>query len=92
LEATINGSGNIIINGTAKDLEIKINGSGDFRGVALSAFTSDIEINGSGKARVNVKDNLNADLKGSGSVYYLGSPKIKTNISGSGEVKKIKGN
>lgn len=89
ITASVNGSGNIIINGTVKDANIEINGTGDFKGLALDAFTSDIEINGSGNVRLNVKNDLSVNIKGSGSVYYLGEPNIRTKIDGSGEVKKV---
>ncbi len=90
VKADISGSGDIIVNGSAKDLDVSINGSGDFKALGLQAFSSNVDINGSGEARLNVKNKLNINLNGSGSVLYRGMPKIKTNISGSGEVKKIR--
>ncbi|NOY50993.1 MAG: DUF2807 domain-containing protein [Chlorobi bacterium] len=90
VKADISGSGDIIVNGSTKDLDVSINGSGGFEALGLQAFSSNVDINGSGEARLNVKNKLNINLNGSGSVLYSGMPKIKTDISGSGEVRKIR--
>jgi hypothetical protein len=47
-----------------------------------------VKISGSGKCKINVGDSLEANISGSGSVYYKGDPdKIRSNVSGSGKVK-----
>lgn len=90
VDARINGSGSIIAKGTTKNLKVKINGSGDFKALDLQAFETSVKINGSGDAKVNSKNKLYVEISGSGSVKYKGaSQKIKTNITGSGEVTKI---
>lgn len=89
VKANINGSGNMIINGTTKDLDIRINGSGDFKGLGLQAYETSVEVNGSGNAKINTKNRLDVEIKGSGTITYKGDPKIKSDIIGSGELKKI---
>lgn len=90
VDAKINGSGNMLVKGTTKNLKVRINGSGDFRALDLQSFETSVKINGSGDAIVNSKNKLYVEISGSGSVKYKGaSQKIKTNITGSGEVKKI---
>lgn len=89
VKAKINGSGNMIVNGTTKDLDIRINGSGDFKGLGLLAYETSVEVNGSGNAKINTKNSLDVEIKGSGTITYKGDPKIKSDIIGSGELKKI---
>lgn len=89
VKAKINGSGNMIVNGTTKNLDIKINGSGDFKGLGLYAYETTVVVNGSGNSKINTKNSLDVEIKGSGTITYKGNPKIKTDIIGSGELKKI---
>ena len=89
VKAKINGSGNMIVNGTTKNLDIKINGSGDFKGLGLLAYETTVVVNGSGNSKINTKNSLDVDIKGSGTVVYSGDPKIKIDIIGSGKVKKM---
>lgn len=91
LEASVNGSGNMILNGTAKETDLSLNGSGNFMGLGLNTFEAKIDISGSGDADIHALNKLVVEIRGSGSVVYIGSPDIKTNISGSGNVTK-KGN
>lgn len=91
MEASIAGSGNMILNGTAKETELSIKGSGNFLGLGLNTFEAEINISGSGDADIHALNKLVVDITGSGSVKYIGSPDIKTSISGSGNVTK-KGN
>jgi hypothetical protein len=39
--------------------------------------------------KVNLSKSLDADISGSGSVFYKGNPVISTHISGSGNVKPL---
>lgn len=90
LEATITGSGNIdILQGTAKQANLRISGSGSIRSTGVSVLQAETEISGSGNIRVKVSDKLSARISGSGSIYYTGSPQITTNISGSGNVRPL---
>lgn len=87
--AEIAGSGNIILVGTCDNLEVDIDGSGDFKGAGLNTFSSRAEINGSGTASVVAHNKLNATVVGSGVIDYTGNPEINISISGSGTVNKI---
>jgi hypothetical protein len=50
---------------------------------AKSAITN---TSGSGTIKLNASETLDVTIAGSGSVFYCGTPIIKTNISGSGRV------
>ena len=87
LAMSIAGSGEITAAGRVEDLSISIGGSGSCNAVALRAKRARVAVRGSGDATVNAQDELEAIVAGSGSIWYVGSPKIESNISGSGEIK-----
>ena len=85
-DATVTGSGDIDAAGTTEDLTVRISGSGDFRGVDLTATTADVDISGSGSVVVNASDELDVSIRGSGDVEYIGNPALTQNITGSGSI------
>ena len=88
LTQKISGSGNIVVSGEADRAEVSISGSGNLDALDLEADHYAVRISGSGKCKINVGDSLEANISGSGSVYYKGDPdKIRSNVSGSGKVK-----
>ncbi len=89
IKSQINGSGEMKFSGAVQKLEIEINGSGDINAQELSVSLCDIDINGSGKAYLTVKDKLDISIVGSGDVIYAGEPSIKSNVTGNGKIKSI---
>ncbi len=86
-----NGSGDIIFESATQvdNLYIKKSGSGDVRAFNVESRKSEIVINGSGDAEVNVAEDLVVSINGSGNVFYLGDPNISiVEIIGSGKVIK----
>jgi hypothetical protein len=88
-DAKISGSGRINISGNSRDADITISGSGDFYGGEFRVRNADVRVSGSGKARVSVSDNLNANISGSGEIHYYGNPRIDSKVSGSGRIRKM---
>lgn len=87
IKAVVSGSGDIfILNGTAKNEDLRISGSGKIIMDNVAAEKGIATISGSGNMKVNLTSTLNATISGSGSVYYRGTPQITTHISGSGKV------
>ncbi len=87
--AQINGSGDVTVGGSARDVYIEINGSGDVDAFNLRAEEGTVGVNGSGDARVNVTDYLKAEIKGSGNVYYKkGVQRTLFMDEGSGEIRE----
>lgn len=84
---SINGSGNIDAKGTAAQGAYYINGSGNINALDVNATIVHADINGSGRIRTYVIQQLFADIDGSGSIYYRGNPQVNTTISGSGSVE-----
>ena len=89
-EFNVSGSGKIIASGTAKRVKTSISGSGRVQAADLVTNTCDVRISGSGDVVIEVRDELEANITGSGSVTYKGSPsKINSHASGSGKVRKM---
>lgn len=87
-EVDISGSGTVTPEGVSERLDVSISGSGAFKGEALVSAMGTVSVSGSGEALVNVTDDLDADVSGSGTVGYIGDPTVSTSISGSGEVSR----
>lgn len=88
-EGTIAGSGNLIIQGKVREVELQISGSGEIDAQSLIAEEAFVKISGSGDVKVFAEENFDGRVSGSGSIYYYGEPKsLSTNVSGSGRIKK----
>lgn len=86
----ISGSGKIEASGSADRVKAQISGSGKVLAANLETNSCDVRISGSGGVEINVKNELDANITGSGSVSYKGSPKkVNSHSTGSGKVKKI---
>ena len=88
LAVTIGGAGDVEIRGSADSQEVEISGSGEYRAGDLESKEATIDVRGSGLATVNVSDELEAEVSGSGSVEYIGDPMVQQEVSGAGEVRK----
>ena len=87
VESTITGSGSITLDGRTKNFDASITGSGDFKCSGLKSENTNVDITGSGSARVFASVFLKARTRGSGDIVYSGNPG-STDIkkSGSGSV------
>ncbi|MCI0751386.1 MAG: DUF2807 domain-containing protein [Flammeovirgaceae bacterium] len=86
----VSGSGKIIASGSSQEVEAKISGSGKVLAADLVTNKCEVRISGSGDVEINVKEELDATIAGSGDVRYKGEPKrVNANASGSGSVKKM---
>jgi hypothetical protein len=85
----ISGSGKIQAQGTSKSVKATISGSGRVNAGDLATEKCEVRISGSGDLEINVKDELEAHVTGSGSISYTGEPKrVNSHTSGSGHVRK----
>lgn len=86
----VSGSGKVLASGTAQSVEADISGSGKVLAAELETGRCEVRISGSGDVEINVKDELDAKISGSGSVAYKGSPRhVNSHSSGSGKVRKL---
>jgi hypothetical protein len=89
-EFGVSGSGKIEASGSASRVKTSISGSGKVLAGNLETNSCEVRITGSGDVEINVKNELDANITGSGSVRYKGNPsKINSHSSGSGHVRKM---
>jgi hypothetical protein len=86
----ISGSGKIEASGRADKVKTSISGSGKVLAADLETNSCNIRISGSGDVQINVKNEIDAVISGSGSVSYRGHPsKVNSHSSGSGSLRKM---
>jgi len=89
-EFGVSGSGKIKATGTAGNVKTNISGSGRILAANLETNKCEVRITGSGDVEINVKDELDASITGSGSVNYKGNPShVNSHSTGSGHVHKM---
>ncbi|MGE3954224.1 MAG: head GIN domain-containing protein [Parachlamydiales bacterium] len=86
LKVEINGAGQVNMAGQVEHQEVEVNGAGRYLAFDLQTESTDIEINGTGKAEVSASERLNVEVNGAGSVSYRGNPKVSQKIRGIGTV------
>ena len=90
ISSQISGIGKIVLSGTADETSFSIPGSGKIDALGLKTIKSTVNVSGIGKCMVDVTDELNTNISGSGAVRYKTLPKkVNENISGSGNVKSL---
>lgn len=86
----ISGSGKAVATGKSSSVDVDISGSGKVLAADLETGKCRVRISGSGSVEINVKDELDAKISGSGDVRYRGNPAhVNAHSSGSGSVKKL---
>lgn len=84
-----NGSGDFTATGSADQVTLRINGSGDADLCKLDARAVDAAIRGSGSACVRASQTLNAAVSGSGDIKYTGAAAVTQSVSGTGEISRL---
>ena len=88
LDLAISGSGDVTLAGNVPLQKISISGSGDYKAKNLVGETVTVDVAGSGKAEVNASADLTINSAGSGDiVYYGGTPRINSSMSGSKKIR-----
>jgi hypothetical protein len=86
----VSGSGKIVASGTSHDVKASISGSGKVLAADMETSRCEVRISGSGDVEIGVKDELDANITGSGTIRYRGNPnKVNSHSSGSGHVRKM---
>lgn len=89
---SITGSGNIVssANVTTPSIDCTITGSGNLNLLKVNSLSAKCTILGSGNITIAVSSSLNANIVGSGNIYYQGNPTdFVVNITGTGKVIKL---
>jgi hypothetical protein len=82
----ISGSGKADLEGSSEIADFEIIGSGKIKAYEFPVKKSTVIVAGSGSVQVNVSEILNANISGSGNIYYIGNPHINFSDNGSGSL------
>jgi len=89
-EFGVSGSGKVEASGSAAEVRVSISGSGKVLASNLETNICNVRISGSGDVEIAVKNEIDANITGSGSVRYRGEPsKVNSHATGSGSVRKM---
>lgn len=88
VEVSINGIGNLELDGKTESQTIQIDGAGNYNGKELKSQKASIQIDGVGSAKVDVDDELEVEINGSGQVIYTGNPNVDKSVNGLGRVSQ----
>lgn len=90
LALRMRGAGDVTIaRGRVDEQTVSIEGSGGYIAASLASRRSSVRIAGSGNAQVAVREDLLAQIVGSGEIGYLGDPVTRQEISGAGRVSRL---
>lgn len=89
--SVVSSSGDILLKGQTKEAGYTVTGGGEIRADGMEAETVSCSVNGSGNIGCHAVKLLKSTLIGVGSVYYKGSPEIKSTNIGKGRVTPMAG-
>jgi hypothetical protein len=76
------------LSGRVDDLTIDIKGAGILSAGDLKAKRAKVSVQGAGQVTVNASDELDAEVSGTGFIWYIGTPKLKSNVNGLGLIQR----
>ena len=82
----IDGTGSVQLRGEADQVDVHIEGAGEFHGDQLTTRTAVAGIDGAGDITVHATDTLDASITGAGTIRHTGDAEVTENIDGLGEV------
>jgi len=89
IKAEVSGSGSLILKGYGTSLDGVVSGTGSLKAFDCPLETAKIKVSGSGACELNVTNNLEAFVLGSGTVKHKGSTKnASKKIYGTGTVDR----
>lgn len=89
IKATVSGSGAMTLRGYATTIDAEVSGPGEINGFACALETAVVKVTGSGSCQLNVANNIDATVMGSGTVKHKGNTKTaQKKIYGSGSVDR----
>ena len=89
LEANLRGAGRIKVAGQVVEQKVTMGGAGNYDAAKLESKTARVDLGGVGKATVWAVEELEIELRGLGTVNYIGEPEVKQNVYGLGKVIPI---
>jgi hypothetical protein len=87
LSISLNGSNHAVLTGSVSAVTAHLGGSNRLSARQLSADAANVTISGSGNAAVDARQQIVAEISGSGSISVYGNPKARsTQVNGSGKI------
>ncbi len=87
LALDLSGSADVTANGEAKSVALSASGSSDTDLSGLKVADADVDLTGSGEAKLAATGAVNVNISGSGDVTLLSRPtKLQSSVSGSGSI------
>jgi hypothetical protein len=83
------GSGAITSSGRVAQQEVRISGSGEYRGEQMQSERASVNLTGAASAAVWATQSLKARVDGAGSIRYRGNPQIQQDIAGAGSIEQF---
>lgn len=90
LNTISSGAGSISISGSADTQNVELSGVSSYNASDLITNITTIDLSGAGSAEINAIKEINGELSGVGSIYYIGQPIKNISISGLGSISSIK--
>jgi hypothetical protein len=89
IKAEVSGSGTMTLRGYGTSVDALVSGSGQINGFNCPVETAKVKVSGTGTAQLNVSNNIDAVVLGSGQVKHKGNTKTaQKKIYGSGSVDR----
>jgi len=82
----LSGAGSVDLAGEVGELDVVLSGAGNVDAQRLRARLAHAVVSGTGNVDLFVIDQLTAEISGAGSIYYIGEPRVESNITGVGKV------
>ena len=89
LVVSIDGAAEVALAGSAGQQFVLVKGSGTFDAAGLQSEAAAVSVDGSGEAVVDVRNTLEAETAGAGSIQYAGDPEVNAVNEGAGSVEPI---
>ena len=89
LELELQGAADIDASGTVDRLTASIEGAGNANLLDLRVRTARVSVEGAGDAELNVSEELDVSVEGAADVSYTGDPRVTSDVSGAGEIRRI---
>lgn len=89
LKADLNGLSSLEVSGSVKNLYLNAKGSGTLQAKNLKVKNALIQMDDCSEADINVSSKLKVFLKGSSTLNYRGTPKLKKKLSNTAKIRKI---
>jgi len=86
IKVKIEGSGDIALEGHVTNFQAELDGTGTIEASKLIASSATASIGGAGNINLQVTNSLKATVNGSGTIAYLGNPKLTSSILGVGDI------